>query len=47
MRMKHGVHFATHGRGVKSCFEEERAVSRNGLVFYDVCISKHQDYGVL
>ena len=24
-------------------FKEERAVSRNGLVFDDVCISEHQD----
>ena len=42
MRLKCGTHFATSGKGVKFVFEEERAISRHGLVFEDVCVSQNQ-----
>ena len=37
MFMKHCGHFATHGS-----VKEEKAVSRNGLLFADMHISEHE-----
>jgi len=42
MRMKRGTHFVILGEVWSFVFEEERAISRNGLVFTDVCISEWQ-----
>ena len=42
MHMKCDACFATHGRDASFVFEEERDVSRTGLVFNDVYVSKRQ-----
>ena len=40
--------FATHGRGVRCVFKKEgRAISRNGLVFDDVCVLNAKLHGAL
>ena len=43
MCMKHGICFDTRERGVKFHLRGiERAISRNGLAFDNVCVSERQ-----